>query len=427
MANVTTEELDLRLVEFAEGLGLSVYEFVNGGYVNLTNYTLDMAAINARLNAIDIFNESDGVETVVERLEALRNVFENGDGDLITTVINDIAQNKSDIVAEVARATAAEATLAGRATALETATSANAAAIAAEVTRATGVEAGLRTDVTAVTAQVATNTANIAVLKGNDTVVGSVASAVKAEADRTKAVTGNLNDLTTTAKSNLVAAINELVSTGSTSAANVAALVAELDAVEASVGLNSDGSFTAEDGSDSLYSYITNLGGDADSIKKQIRKLAKNAKAADVALSGRIDALEVKKATDVANLQSQINSLSGGASGSIGDIAGRVTAVENTLNDTVDGNGVPVKGLVTKVSEVTSALATEVSDRVAGDASTLAAAKAYADGKFLGVPEIQALNICGAVNAFRAKLNQTPNNCAGGVTPPPAGGGDEGL
>ncbi len=109
MANITDVELDIRLQELAEGLGLSVYEFVSAGYVNLETYQLNLAAINARLDAIDVLNGSDGVETVGERLETLRNIFETTDGDLITTVIADIAANKSAIESEKAAREAAVA------------------------------------------------------------------------------------------------------------------------------------------------------------------------------------------------------------------------------------------------------------------------------------------------------------------------------
>lgn len=69
--------------------------------------------------------------------------------------------------------------------------------------------------------QVATNTAAIAKLNGNDTTDGSVAKAVKDAKDAVEAQIGTLGDLDTTAKTDLVNAINEVrsaVNTGGTNA-----------------------------------------------------------------------------------------------------------------------------------------------------------------------------------------------------------------
>ena len=301
MANVTAEELDLRSIELAEGLGLSAAEFVEAGYVNKATYTLDVNAIKARLDAIDVFNESDNVETVVERLEALRNVFENADGDLITTVINDIAANKAAVEAEVASRVAANAVLDGKITAVDAKVTAVDAKVATEKTRAQGVEAGLDSRLVAEEAKSVTFAADLAALKGDETVAGSVAYAVKAEADRSKAVDGKLEDLTTNVKTNLVAAINE-VKAGIAAGQNYADSVK--NALEAAIAVV-DGKVTA-----------TQAEVDA--------KIA--------AEKTRAEGVEAK-------LQSQINTLSGGNTTSISDLTERVTTLEADVNDkTVDGH-----------------------------------------------------------------------------------------
>ena len=440
MANVTDLELDIRLQELAEGLGLSVYEFVTGGYVNLTTYNLDMNAVKARLDAIDVFNESDSVETVVERLEKLRDLFENTDGDLITTVISDIAANGAAITDEVAARTAADALLDGKITTVDAKITAVDAKVEAEKTRVNGLVSGLEGRVTAEEAKSVTFGSDIAVLKGDDTVAGSVANLVKGEADRSKAVDGNLADLTTTIKTNLVAAINEvkagiaagtvyadqvksdlqaLISTvdGKTTAAQ-----AEIDAIEAAIGLSENGSFTPVDGSDTLLEYIKNTDGDADKIIKALKKLAKSAKAADAVLDAKIVAEKARAEGIEAGLQSQIDTLSGGNTTSISDLTGRVDTLETILNDsTVDGN--LVKGVPHRVSDLEAGLVTAVAAIGSSKTEAVNEAKAYADDKFLGVPQIQNLDICAAVNKFRSKLFLAPVTCDGSTIPTP---GDQG-
>lgn len=438
MANVTDLELDIRLQELAEGLGLSVYEFVTGGFVNLETYQLNLAAINTRLDAIDVLNGSDGVETVVERLETLRNLFETTDGDLITTVIADIAANKTSITAEVAARTAADAVLDGKVVAVDAKVAVLDAKVEAEKTRVSGLVTGLEGRVAAEEAKSVTFGSDLAVLKGDATVAGSVANLVKGEADRSKAVDGNLADLTTTVKTNLVAAINEVkagIAAGTVYADQVKSELqtlisvvdgkatiaqAEIDAIEAAIGLSETGTFTPIDGSDSLLEYIKNTDGDANTVIKALKKLAKSAKAADAVLDAKIVAEKARAEGIEAGLQSQINTLSGGNTTSIADLTGRVTAVESTLNDkTVDGN--LVKGITHRVGDLEAGLTAAVT--AIENAKTAGVDKAYTDDKFLGVPQIQNLDICAAVNKFRAKLFLAPKVCDGSTTPVDQGQG----
>lgn len=65
------------------------------------------------------------------------------------------------------------------------------------------------TDLTQIKTDIATNTAAITKLNGSDTTDGSVAKAVKTAKDALQTEIGTLDDLKTTAKSDLVSAVNE--------------------------------------------------------------------------------------------------------------------------------------------------------------------------------------------------------------------------
>ena len=122
---------------------------------------------------------------------------------------------------EITRATAAESTLTAnllvevtRATAAESTLTAN---LLVEKTRALAAEStltvNLDSEITRATAAESTLTANLLVEKTRATAAETTLQAnIDAEKTRATGVEGNLASLTTTAKSNLVASINEIVS-----------------------------------------------------------------------------------------------------------------------------------------------------------------------------------------------------------------------
>lgn len=429
MAYVTAEELQLELEGLAEELGISVQELLTN-YVTGTDYATDKAAIVARLDALDVIDAADGVDTLAEKVATLNAMFTEN-SNLATDVLNRIATN--------------------------------ATAIADETTRATGVEAGLRTDVDAVTATGNANTSaisaldtrivnnktaseaadaalgvridgvegDVTVLNGDETVVGSVANAVKEEETRAKAelatekaglqaeiaagdiaTVGTAKDYTDAREAVIRADMlaGDAANAAAIDAANTNAttLQTEMDATQAALGLNEDGSFSPIDGSDTLDEYIADVASDANTLKKAVRKVARSAKATDAALDAKINAETAARETADADLQGQIDALGGTGSGSLGDIESRVDVIEGDLNDkTVDGN--IVKGVKTKVSDLEAGLTANQADQEAKDAATNARIDAL-DGSGLtkGV-------ICGrkAANKFRAVFGQSPivENC----------------
>jgi len=187
-ANVTTQDLETALSTLANQMGLSVVEYVQGGFVDLTTYGTDKSAILARLDKLDVIDSADGVDTLAEKVAALNSLLTDPANSTLAT----------DILTRIAD---------------------NAAAIAAETTRATGVEAGLRTDVdtanagvvsvsstlsgliatvaanktaseaadTGLSDRITVNEGDLTTLKGDKTVVGSVDYKVEQEAIRAKA------------------------------------------------------------------------------------------------------------------------------------------------------------------------------------------------------------------------------------------------
>ena len=473
--NVTTQELETALQDLATGLGLSVKEYVEGGFLDLTTYGTDKAAIVARLDALDVIDGADGVDTLAEKVVALNAIFTEN-GNLATDVLNRIAANTTAIGAVQNELTdyktandAVQAIQDANIASLQSGQSALTSTVAANKTASEAADAALDVRATAVEGDIAT-------LKGDDTVVGSVANAVKAETSRAQAAeAANASAATAaiaTAKQEAIDAagvvsaagdaalqtqIDALGTAGTATEAAITAAQAELDATQAAIGLNADGSFTPVDGADTLEEYVQDVAGDANTVRKAIRKVARKSKATNIALGARIDAAEAAatglaadlatevstRTTEVAagiaattavdnrvtaeiadrtaadtSLQTQIDALGGSGSGSLGDVENRIDVIEGELNDGVDGNGDLVKGVKTKVQDNAAAIAAEEAARVAAFTQLDTDLKAYSDARDL---KAASMDMCAVGNKFRQALGLADNSC--GATPPPAGDG----
>jgi len=254
--------------------------------------------------------------------------------------------------------------------------------------------AAAQTGVDANTAAISAADAKIATLNGGVNVAGSVDKKV-ADAVAAQAATQATKD-----------AAQDAAATG---------MQAEIDAIELGTGLNSDGTFTPDDGTDALYEYVADVAGDANDLRKAVRKVAKKSKAADVALQANIDAEAARAQASEATLQANIDALSGGAGSSLSALDGRVTTVENDLNDTTDPvTGAVTKGVKTRVTDLEAGLVANQADQDAKDVATNARIDALqGSGLAQGV-------ICGtkAANAFRAVFAMTPlvENCPTATT-----------
>ncbi len=207
--NVTTEELEDALQELAEQMGLSVKEYVEGGFLDLTTYGQDMASVVSRLDAIDVVDSEDDIESLAEKIIAVNKVLSDDDGAL-QGILDLINVNKADIAGLVT-------TTDGLRTDVNTAIAkgnSNETALNDYKSVANDRMTEIEGSVTATEGRITDTEASINTLESDVTVEGSVAYSVEQEALRAKNVSGALSDLATEEKGSLVKAINEVEKDG---------------------------------------------------------------------------------------------------------------------------------------------------------------------------------------------------------------------
>lgn len=299
--NVTTDELELALEQLAEGMGLSVVEYVNSlGYATVADVQTGVTGLQSQINAIIEMDGENGVVSLAEKVKAINDVLSDENG-VIQAIYTKIQENTQALVSEVTRATGVEAVLQAQITSAVNAGNTNATAITA-----------VQTAVSTLAGRVTLTEGDIATLKGDATVVGSIANLIKVETDRA------------------------------------------------------------------------------------VAKEAENRSLIDV------------NTAKSADLQTQINNLTGGATGSISEVADRVKTVEDTLNDTVDGNGDLVKGVKTRLSDVETKVTANEATRIAELATAVADLKAYSDARDL---KASSMDICNIGNKFRGALGLGNKTC----------------
>lgn len=318
---VNTENLELKLQELAEGLGLSVKEFVEGGFLDKATYQIDMEAVNSRLDAIDVMDETDGVETLAEKIKGINDVLANEEGELqgilnlITANSTKIGQVETDLsnykTANDQKQTEQDNKLAENTGAIST----------LDQRVVTNREASEQRD--AELSDRVTGTENdIATLKGDATVVGSVAKAIKDSQDAQDVI---VDSKIVTAKTEAIA-----------------------------------GAKTYTD-------------------------------------------------AEIAKINADLDAITGGETGSLTELDGRVSTLENDMNDTLAEDGVTVeKGVKTKVADLETALANETQRATQAEAQVLADAKAHSDSQRIVA---SSMDVCPAINKFRGVLGQAPVEC----------------
>jgi hypothetical protein len=306
-------ELEVKLIALVEAMGISVDEYVNQQINALaTTVGTDVNGLSAKIAAID--TALDGIN----------------DGSIDTTAIQSIGGN-------IVEAIAANNTLGVT----------NQTAIA-------NLGTALNSALDALTGRVNTLELEMDAVEGRlDTVEATQATqgaAIVSVEDRATALEGRAT--ATEAKDAAQdARLNALETGSATNAQGIADLQAELDATQAGAGLNPDGSFETTDGSDSLYEYIQDVDGDANNMRKALRKIAKKSKQKDAELEQTIGTVatdlanEVTSRTNVTNdLQNQITDAMDYVQQFGEGIQNEVDNIESAVGLSASGNYIPKTG-----------------------------------------------------------------------------------
>ncbi len=301
--NVTTDDLEVALQDLAEQMGLSVKEYVEGGFLDLTTYGQDMASVVSRLDAIDVVDSEDDIESLAEKIIAVNKVLSDDDGAL-QGILDLINVNKADIAGLVT-------TTDGLRTDVNTAIAkgnSNETALNDYKSVANDRMTEIEGSATDLAGRVTDTEASINTLESNVTVEGSVAYSVEQEALRAKNVSGALADLATTEKGSLVGAINEVEADGIANKDAIAILNGGTDvegsvakAVEDATGGDiSDlkGRVEAEETESTRVATILDDTTDEDDnlVKGIVTKVADTANALAVETQARIDAMTAQLA-----------------------------------------------------------------------------------------------------------------------------------
>jgi len=224
------------------------------------------------------------------------------------------------------------------------------------------------------------------ILENKQSVLDEVSRATAAEADLQSQITSNLN------KSN----------SNETALGNLSDTVSANKTAQDTVNADVESRVAGAEGT------IATLTGDETvdgSIAKKIAdETARTNAAIATAKAGAVS--DAKTYTD-----EQIEAITGDTAATVEGLDGRLVEVENTLADTTDEDDNLVKGIVTRVGDVETALTNEAARAVQAEADMLAQAKAYTDANTL---KASSMDICGVHNKFRAALGLADKDCSGG-------------
>jgi len=443
--NVTSDDLEKALSDLAESMGLSVKEYVEGGFLDLTTYNEAQSAVIARLDAIDVIDAEDDVETIAEKLIAINKVLSDDDG-VLQNILNMINDNQSQIVTESDRAKGVEA---GLRTDVDNATSkgnANESAINDIKSGISDYKTTTEDRFTAVEGRVTDDEAAIATLTADVDTEGSVAYSVEQEAIRAKSVSGKLADLSTDDKDSLVGAINEVQAETITAQAGVDGLVTRMGSAEEAINtingdVDTDGSMAKaikvaddavradiaadiestrsglQDGIDANTGAIAVLNGD-DETEGSVAKAIKDATGGDISdLSDRMDATEAatstnKSSIDLLNADDQTE---GSVDYKIAQAAGESNEVTDALSDRItvnEGDLATLKG----DAETEGSVAKQVADAKAATDAVVADNKAAIESTVSDLDDRVVANKTAAADALAAAKTELSDSIAAEVT-----------
>lgn len=362
----------------------------------------DVAAEETRALAAEAALQAAITAEETARIAAVSGVQSNLDAvesALEASIAAESAARVAAVAAEKTRAETAEAALQAN---IDAAAAAAASALATEIARAEAAEAGLQSAVD--------------LLNAADTVPGSVAYDIKAAKDALETmieaeesariaqdavIAGQISDLTSTVSGNY-STLSGLISAEQARAeAAEAELAADILAEETARIAGDSALQSAIDGEAAARAAaVTELEGDIaaeasaraaaiTAVEGQVTAEAAARAAADTALQGAIDAEEARalaaegvlsaaiSAEEAARIAA-VSAVQASLNTEISDRQAAVASVQSALD-------LEISARTTQAQEILSSLATEVAAREAGDTSTLAAAKLYADGLSSGL------------------------------------------
>jgi len=95
--NVTTQELEDALSQLAQEMGTSVQEYVQSqGYATVEEMTTALGNLQSQIDAIVTIDDSDGIETLAEKVKNLNELLSNNAGEL-QNILDLIEQNRQAI------------------------------------------------------------------------------------------------------------------------------------------------------------------------------------------------------------------------------------------------------------------------------------------------------------------------------------------
>jgi len=319
--NVTTQNLQALLQQIAQAQGKAVHDYVQSqGFATEAELQAKINDVLGKIDAITKIDDSDGVETLAEKIQAIQDLLNNEEG-AVQEILDRLTSNEKAISDLGTKVDSNYKLISDAIANIKNSVAKNASDISDVKTQVSNIEAEIQDKFSGIDSRVSAAEKAIETLNGDETVEGSVSYEVAKEAARAKAAEAGLSQAIETAKTD---AINEAVSQSKT--------------------------YT------------------------------------DQKVKDAIDNLDVASDSDFQALEQ------------------RVTKVESVLNDTTDENGELQKGIVTRVSDVETALTNEKTARETGDAQTLESAKTYTDSKSVQADQID-VNVI--VNVFVDALQGT--------------------
>lgn len=362
----------------------------------------DVAAEETRALAAEAALQAAITAEETARIAAVSGVQSNLDAvesALEASIAAESAARVAAVAAEKTRAETAEAALQAN---IDAAAAAAASALASEVQRAEGAEAALQ--------------GAVDLLNAADTVPGSVAYDIKAAKDALEAmieaeesariaqdavIAGQISDLTSTVSGNY-STLSGLISAEQARAeAAEAELAADITAEETARIAGDAALQSAIDAealtrsneynnlSSALDAEIATRSGQYTDLSAAINSAEQTAAAATALVAADL-AAEISRATAAesalaGDIAAEATARDAAIASAVSDLNASISSVSGQVTTVAGDLAAEISARTTQAQEILSSLATEVAAREAGDTSTLAAAKLYADGLSSGL------------------------------------------